>query len=148
MPGARKGDASHACQGSRPGMNGRLHARVTGTVRLLLAGWLMAAALGVLADPQHAVASQGLPLGVLLPVAGLNFAVGAFLLTGFMSRVAGLVLVGLGVWQLASFGVSLLPLAQTIAGVYLALRGGGAWAMDIYVQKMQDRVRQKTLIER
>jgi hypothetical protein len=30
-------------------------------------------------------------------------------------------------------------------GVYLALRGGGAWAMDIYVQKMQDRAREKAL---
>jgi hypothetical protein len=28
------------------------------------------------------------------------------------------------------------------------LSGGGAWAMDIYVQKMQDRVRQKALSER
>ena len=30
-------------------------------------------------------------------------------------------------------------------GVYFGLRGGGAWAMDIYVQKMQDRARQKAL---
>ena len=32
-----------------------------------------------------------------------------------------------------------------VVGAYLALRGGGAWAMDIYVQKMQDRARRKAL---
>jgi hypothetical protein len=37
------------------------------------------------------------------------------------------------------------PAIEVIAGAYLALRGGGAWAMDIYVQKMQDRVRAKAL---
>jgi hypothetical protein len=45
----------------------------------------------------------------------------------------------------ASFGVTVVPLLLIAAGVYFALRGGGAWAMDIYVQKMQDRVRQKAL---
>jgi hypothetical protein len=84
-------------------------------------------------------------MGTVLPLAGLYFAVGAFLLTGFMSRVAGLVLVGLGVWQLTSFGFGVLPLVLVVVGVYLALRGGGAWAMDIYVQKMQDRAREKAL---
>ena len=59
--------------------------------------------------------------------------------------LAGLVLVGLGVWQLASFGLGVLPMALAVVGVYLALRGGGAWAMDIYVQKMQDRARKKAL---
>ena len=125
--------------------NEKMHSRATGVIRLLLAVWLIFAAVRTLADPHQAVADQGLPLGVLLPLAGLYFAVGAFLLTGFMSRVAGLVLVGLGVWQLASFGLGVLPLVLTVVGVYLALRGGGAWAMDIYVQKMQDRARKKAL---
>ena len=47
--------------------------------------------------------------------------------------------------QLGSFGLTLAPVALVAAGAYLALRGGGAWAMDIYVQKMQDRVRQREL---
>ena len=125
--------------------NAQLHSRATGAIRLLLAVWLIFSAVRTFSDPHRAVADQGLPLGVLLPLAGLYFAVGAFLLTGFMSRVAGLVLVGLGMWQLASFGFGLLSFVLLVVGVYLALRGGGAWAMDIYVQKMQDRARKKAL---
>jgi uncharacterized membrane protein YphA (DoxX/SURF4 family) len=105
----------------------------------------MASAVITLAEPHQAVERQGLPMGVLLPIAGLSFALGVFLLTGFMSRVIGLVLVGMGIWQVASFGASIAPVVLAIAGLYLALRGGGAWAMDIYVQKMQDRVRQRAL---
>jgi len=121
------------------------HSRVTGVVRLVLAVWLMGAAVRTLADPQGAVAEQGLSMNVLLPLAGLSFAVGAFLLTGFMTRVMGLLLVGMGVWQVASFGLAVAPAVLALVGAYLALRGGGAWAMDIYVQKMQDRVRQRAL---
>jgi uncharacterized membrane protein YphA (DoxX/SURF4 family) len=124
----------------------RTHSRATGVVRLLLALWLMASAVRTLADPQQAVLDQGLPIGVVLPVAGLSFALGAFLLTGFMSRVAGLVLVVLGGWQLLSFGAAVMPLVLALVGVYLALRGGGAWAMDIYVQKMQDRARKRAAL--
>jgi uncharacterized membrane protein YphA (DoxX/SURF4 family) len=126
-------------------INEKMHSRATGAIRLLLAVWLILAAVRTMADPHQAVADQGLPMGTVLPLAGLYFAVGAFLLTGFMSRVAGLVLVGLGVWQLASLGFGVLPLVLVVVGVYLALRGGGAWAMDIYVQKMQDRARKKAL---
>ncbi|MCA1648376.1 MAG: hypothetical protein LC797_23925, partial [Chloroflexi bacterium] len=77
-------------------MNERTHSRATGAARLALAVWLMFSAVQTLADPQRAVADRGLPLGVLLPLAGVYFALGAFLLTGFMSRVVGLILVGLG----------------------------------------------------
>jgi uncharacterized membrane protein YphA (DoxX/SURF4 family) len=119
------------------------HSRLTGAVRLLLAVWLMATAVRTFADPQQAVVETGVPMDTLLPLAGLSFAFGAFLLTGFMTRVIGLLLVGLGVWQTASFGVGLGPVVEVVVGVYLALRGGGAWAMDIYVQKMQDRVRRR-----
>src|SRR6266487_3762753 len=56
------------------------HSRVTGVVRLVLAVWLMGAAVRTLADPQGAVAEQGVSMNVLLPLAGLSFAVGAFLL--------------------------------------------------------------------
>jgi len=115
-------------------------------VRLLLAAWLLISAVRTLgSDPRQAVLDQGLPLAVVLPIAGLSFALGAFLLTGFMSRVCGLALVGLGVWQVASFGLAVAPIVYALVGAYLALRGGGAWAMDIYVQKMQDRARQKAL---
>jgi uncharacterized membrane protein YphA (DoxX/SURF4 family) len=107
--------------------------------------WLLGSAVWILADPQRGVAQQGLPMGVLLPLAGLWFTLGAFLLTGFMSRVCGLVLVGLGVWQSASFGLAPVPVVLALVGAYLALRGGGAWAMDIYVQKMQDRARQRAV---
>jgi hypothetical protein len=34
---------------------------------------------------------------------------------------------------------------EALIGVHLMLRGGGAWATDIYVQKMQDRARKKAL---
>ena len=122
--------------------------RVTGTIRLLLSVWLLASAVRTLAsDPRQAVQEQGLPLAVVLPLAGISFALGAFLLTGFMSRVCGLLLVGIGVWQAASFGLAVLPLVYAVVGAYLALRGGGAWAMDIYVQKMQDRARAKAAAE-
>jgi hypothetical protein len=125
----------------------RTHSRATGVVRLAVAAWLVGSATWTLADPQRAMGMSGLPMGATLGAAGLSFTVGAFLLTGFMSRVCGLVLVGLGVWQTASFGWALAPVVLALAGAYFAQRGGGAWAMDIYVQKMQDRVRQKTLIK-
>src|SRR6266508_5875448 len=111
------------------------HSRVTGVVRLVLAVWLMGAAVRTLADPLGAVAEQGLSMNVLLPLAGLSFAVGAFLLTGFMTRVMGLLLVGLAVWQITGYGISVWPVIEAALGAYFALRGGGAWAMDIYVQK-------------
>jgi uncharacterized membrane protein YphA (DoxX/SURF4 family) len=126
--------------------NTTMPSRVTGAIRLLLAVWLLFSAVRTLADPHQAVSDQGLPMGVILPLAGLDFTLGVFLLTGFMSRVAGLVLLGLGVWQVASFGFSVWPVILAVVGIYFALRGGGAWAMDIYVQKMQDRARQKAAL--
>ncbi len=123
----------------------RSHSRVTGAVRLLLALWLMGIAIRTLADPLQASQDQGIGLGALQPLAALSFTVGAFLLTGFMSRVAGLLLVGMGVWQIGTIGFAIWPAVEAITGAYLALRGGGAWAMDIYVQKMQDRVREKAV---
>ena len=112
-------------------------------MRLLLAVWLMFSAVRTLADPQQAVAEQGQPLGVLLPLAGLSFTLGVFLLTGFMSRVAGLILVCLGVWEWINLGPGVMPVVIALIGLYLMLRGGGAWAMDIYVQKVQERARRK-----
>jgi hypothetical protein len=133
------------------------HSRATGTVRLLLAAWLIFTAVRTLANPQPQLvagqapspglllplAGEGPPLGVLLPLAGLSFTLGVFLLTGFMSRVAGAILVCLGGWEWLNLGASVLAGSQVAAGVYLVLRGGGAWAMDIYVQKMQDRARRR-----
>ncbi|HEV7662250.1 MAG TPA: hypothetical protein VGQ62_01850 [Chloroflexota bacterium] len=121
----------------------RGHSRITGAIRLVVAVWLIISAVRTLADPQGATNEQHVPLGALLPLAGLSFTLGVFLLTGFMSRVIGLVLLGLGIWETLNLGVGLIPAALAVFGVYLMLRGGGAWAMDIYVQKMQDRARQK-----
>ena len=121
------------------------HSRATGAVRLVVAIWLIVAAVRILADPQQATTEQNVPMGALLPIAGLSFTLGVFLLTGFMSRVCGLVLACLGAWQLASFGPGVVAVVEPVVGVYLMLRGGGAWAMDIYVQKMQDRVRAKSV---
>ena len=121
------------------------HSRITGGIRLVVAVWLIVSGFHALADPWQAVAEQGVPMGVLLPVAALSFTLGAFLLTGFMTRVCGLILACLGAWQLASFGPGVVPALEALVGVHLMLRGGGAWAMDIYVQKMQDRARKKSL---
>lgn len=122
--------------------------RVTGTIRLIVAVWLVANAVRALAAPQQAVSEQGLPMAVLLPVAAISFTLGVFLLTGFMSRVCGLILACLQGWLIASLGLSLVPVLLALIGIHLMLSGGGAWAMDIYVQKMQDRVRQKAVSER
>jgi uncharacterized membrane protein YphA (DoxX/SURF4 family) len=122
------------------------HSRATGTIRLIVAVWLMVSAVRTLADPQGATAEQHAPLGALLPLAGLSFALGVFLLTGFMSRVIGLVLVCLGVWESLNLGFGIVPVMLGVVGIYLMLRGGGAWAMDIYVQKMQDRARRKAAL--
>jgi len=133
------------------------HSRATGIVRLVLAVWLIVAAVRTLANPQAQnvggheptlsfllpLAGEGPPLGELLPVAALSFTLGVFLLTGFMSRVAGVVLVCLGAWEWINLGAGVMAAAQVIVGLYLVLRGGGAWAMDIYVQKVQERARQK-----
>jgi hypothetical protein len=117
--------------------------RLTGALRLAVAVWLIASAVPTLADPQRVSLEQPELFGALLRVAGLSFTLGFFLLTGFMTRVAGLVLALLGGWQLANLGFSVLTLVLMAAGVHFMLRGGGAWAMDIYVAKMQDRARQK-----
>jgi hypothetical protein len=123
--------------------------RVTATLRLLTALWLMGYGLWVFGDPARASnAAGGAALGALLPLAGLSFALGFFLLTGFMSRVAGLLLVILSIWQISTLGVSIAPLLLILIGGYLVLRGGGAWAMDVYVQKMQDRVRRREAASR
>jgi uncharacterized membrane protein YphA (DoxX/SURF4 family) len=116
---------------------------VTGSIRLVVAVYLIVSAVLTLADPRRAVVEQGVPMGVVLPVAGLSFTLGAFLLTGFMSRVCGLVLACLGAWQVASYGLAIVPVLEGLVGVHFMLRGGGAWAMDIYVQKMQDRARRR-----
>lgn len=112
-------------------------------MRLAVAVWLIASAVPTLADPQRVSVEQPELFGALLRVAGLSFTLGFFLLTGFMSRVAGLILALLGGWQLANLGFSTVTLALMALGVHFMLRGGGAWAMDIYVAKMQDRAREK-----
>lgn len=122
-----------------------MRSRSTGIIRLVAAMYLILAAIWALANPWQAVADQGVPMSVVLPVAGLSFTLGIFLLTGFMSRVCGLLLTCLGAWQLASFGFGLVPILEGLIGVHLLLRGGGAWAMDIYVQRMQERARKKSL---
>jgi hypothetical protein len=122
------------------------HSRATGTVRLIVSLWLVASALVTFVDPQRAVADQAMPMGTLLPLAGLSFTLGIFLLTGFMSRVCGLLLVCLGIWQLITFGFTIVPTLLALVGLYFMLRGGGAWAMDIYVQKMQDKARRKAAL--
>src|SRR3954471_18414185 len=109
---------------------------------MLLALWLMVTAVLTFADPLGATAQSGVPLSTLLPIAGLSFTLGVFLLTGFMSRVCGLVLIVMGVWEFSA-GIGPAVLVLVPIGLYLMLRGGGAWAMDIYVQKMQDRVRNR-----
>src|SRR5690348_17004755 len=98
--------------------------RVTGVVRLLLAVWLLVNAVRTLAAPVQAVAEQGLPMSVVLPVAGVTFTLGVFLLTGFMSRVCGLALACLEGWLVASFGVQLLPIVLALVGIHLMLSGG------------------------
>ena len=117
--------------------------RLTAAVRLATAAWLVGGAVNTLGDPRRVAAERGAPIELLLPLAGLQFALGVFLLSGFMSRLAGLALAGLSIWELLSVGPPSGPLVLVAVGLYLALRGGGAWAMDAYVQAMQDRVRQR-----
>jgi hypothetical protein len=119
--------------------------RLTGGVRLATSVWLVASAVRTLADPEPVAEAQPTLFGALLRLAALSFTLGIFLFTGFMSRMCGLGLVLLGAWELANLGFSVPPILLVVVGVYLMLRGGGAWAMDIYVQKMQDRVRQRGL---
>jgi uncharacterized membrane protein YphA (DoxX/SURF4 family) len=119
--------------------------RITGTLRLLTSVWLIATGFRALAAPGQAVVDQGLPMAVLLPVAAISFTLGVFLLTGFMSRICGLLLACMQGWLMANFGLGVVPIVLALIGIHLMLSGGGAWAMDIYVQKMQDRVRQKAM---
>jgi hypothetical protein len=59
--------------------------------------------------------------------------------------VVGLILICLGVWEVIAVRTLVVPAVYSVDPLYLMLRGGGAWAMDIYVQRMQDRVRRKAL---
>jgi hypothetical protein len=117
--------------------------RITGALRLVASVWLIGVALHSLASPFQAVVEQGMPMSALLPVAAINFTLGVFLLTGFMSRICGLLLACLEGWTVASFGFGVMPVVLALLGIHFMLSGGGAWAMDIYVQKMQDKVRQR-----
>ncbi|MBV9325853.1 MAG: hypothetical protein JO352_18955 [Chloroflexi bacterium] len=120
--------------------------RVTGALRLITALWLIGVAVRSLAAPFQAVAEQGMPMSAVLPIAAINFTLGVFLLTGFMSRICGLLLACLQGWLMASYGIGVLPVLLALVGIHFMLSGGGAWAMDIYVQKMQDRVREKEML--
>ncbi|MBV9600793.1 MAG: hypothetical protein JOZ87_28605 [Chloroflexi bacterium] len=120
--------------------------RVTGALRLITALWLIGVAVRSLAAPFQAVAEQGMPMSAVLPIAAINFTLGVFLLTGFMSRICGLLLACLQGWLMASYGIGVLPILLALLGIHFMLSGGGAWAMDIYVQKMQDRVREKEML--
>jgi hypothetical protein len=122
--------------------------RITGTLRLLVAAYLIGDAVRTLAAPVQTANDTHMAMAILLPVAGISFTLGVFLLTGFMSRVCGLALACLEGWLMASIGFGVLPVVLALIGIHLMLSGGGAWAMDIYVQKMQDRARQKALSER
>jgi hypothetical protein len=117
--------------------------RLTGALRLITALWLIGVAIHSLASPFQAVAEQGMPMSAVLPIAATNFTLGVFLLTGFMSRMCGLLLACLQGWLMASAGLAVVPVLLALVGIHFMLSGGGAWAMDIYVQKMQDKVRQR-----
>jgi len=117
--------------------------RITGALRLITALWLIGIAVRSLAAPFQAVAEQGMPMSAVLPIAAIEFTLGVFLLTGFMSRICGLLLACLQGWMMANFGIGVLPILLALVGIHFMLSGGGAWAMDIYVQKMQDKVREK-----
>ncbi len=125
--------------------------RVTATVRLILAVWLAWDGASTLIDPTAlgdiAVARSAPPETVLL-LAGLNFMLGIFLLSGFMCRIAGLVLAGSAAWQIANSGPSPTLVIWAVVGIYLLLRGGGTWAVDVYVEKMQERVRRRDELKR
>lgn len=137
-------DASSLAGGRKDG--GR--SRATAVVRLALAIWLMWTSGSILANTSAVSDARGVPVGVLLTAAGLYFTCGMFLLTGFMSRLTGLLLLGTALWEASAAGPGFLTWLYAAAGLYLALRGGGAWAMDVYVGKMQDRVREREERER
>ena len=120
---------------------------MTALLRLAVAVWLIWSAAMAIAEPARVSAERGLPVSMLLPYSGLSFALGIFLLSGFMSRIGGLLLVAMGIWQWGTVGFSVEDVLLLAAGVYLALRGGGAYAMDVYVQMMQDRVRLKEAVK-
>lgn len=122
--------------------------RFTAVVRLALAGWLLWSASQVLLDPSGAAQTRGAPVEPLLWIAAARFAIGLFLVTGFMTRVGGLLLIGAGVWEILVGSGALEPTLVALSGAYLMLRGSGSWAMDVYVQMMQDRVRLREAQER
>ncbi|MBI2756695.1 MAG: hypothetical protein HYX52_08295 [Chloroflexi bacterium] len=122
--------------------------RVTAVARLALAVWMIWSASQTLLDPPLQAALLGLSTALALSLAGLHFTLGMFLVMGFMSRVAGLVLLGLGSWELVAIGRDGMQAAMAVLGLYVMLRGGGAWGMDVYVQAMQDRVREREERER
>lgn len=117
--------------------------RMTALVRLVVAVWLIWSAVQVLSDPPAAQLARGADLDSLVPLAGSSFALGIFLLTGFMSRLAGLLLAVVAVWDVVLAGASPLTYLLALVGVYFMLRGGGAWGMDVYVNHMQERVRRR-----
>ena len=117
--------------------------RVTAVARILLSLWLVGNGVATIASPLAVAESTGTPAGLLLRLAAGQFTLGIFLLSGFMSRVCGLLLAILGAYTGASLGWNATALLYVLFGLYLVLRGGGTWGMDVYVQKMQNRVRER-----
>lgn len=122
--------------------------KLTALVRLIAAGWLLWTAGEAISNPPGVAAARGIGVELLLVLAGLSFSVGLFLATGFMSRICGLALAILAAWEMSATGVGATGLVLVFVGLYLMLRGGGAWGMDVYVQQMQDRVRQREAREK
>ena len=121
--------------------------RITASIRLVAALWLFVTALMTLVDSRGAADRRDAPMEVLLPFAAMHFALALFMFTGFMTRVAGLLLALISLAEITTLGLHPIPVILGLVGVYMILRGSGAWAMDIYVQMMQDKVRRREAAE-
>lgn len=136
------GDAVRPYRGEDGGRS-----RITAAYRLVFAAWLLWRAVSTLLDPPGAAAARGVPTEAVMLPAGISFAISLFLLSGFMVRVSGLALAVVGISDLFNWGFGLAPLVIGISGLYFVVRGGGTWAMDVYVYLMQERVRRREAAE-
>lgn len=119
--------------------------KITTLVRVVLGVGLVYAGWDHFGDPPHVARTLGVPLDLALWLALAEFSVGLCLVVGVLSRLSGLIVLLGALWLTIAAGPGVWTPFALVAGLYLTLRGGGAYSMDRYIGHMQRRVSEREL---
>lgn len=124
------------------------NSKVTALVRALLGAALLYRGWEHFGDPLGLARSLGLGLEVALWLSLGEFSLGLCLVFGVLSRLGGLLTLLGAVWLGLAAGASSFLALAALGGLYLTLRGGGAYSTDRYIGHMQRRVSERELARR